>query len=45
MTAGLDPEMLRTLVREALADLLPEGPGVRLECGVAESPLGAPVAA
>jgi hypothetical protein len=27
MTAGLDPEMLRALVREALADLLPPAPG------------------
>jgi hypothetical protein len=27
MTAGLDPEMLRALVREALADLLPAGTG------------------
>ena len=27
MTAGLDPEMLRALVREALADLLPAQPG------------------
>ncbi len=27
MTAGLDPEMLRALVREALADLLPVDPG------------------
>ena len=27
MTAGLDPEMLRTLVREAVADLLPPAPG------------------
>ena len=27
MTAGLDPEMLRALVREALADLLPADPG------------------
>jgi hypothetical protein len=27
VTAGLDPEMLRALVREALADLLPPAPG------------------
>jgi hypothetical protein len=27
MSAGLDPEMLRALVREALADLLPPAPG------------------
>ena len=27
MTAGLDPEMLRALVREAVADLLPPAPG------------------
>lgn len=27
MSAGLDPEMLRALVREALADLLPPRPG------------------
>jgi hypothetical protein len=39
VTAGLDPEMLRALVREALADLLPPAPG---QAGPPAGPVPAP---
>lgn len=38
MTAGLDPEMLRALVREALADLLPPGTGAAGSASGASAP-------
>ncbi len=44
MTAGLDPEMLRALVREALADLLPAGPGAVGPAAPEPGPAGAPPA-
>jgi hypothetical protein len=44
MTAGLDPEMLRALVREALADLLPEGPGAVSPAAAEPGSAGAPSA-
>jgi hypothetical protein len=44
MTAGLDPEMLRALVREALADLLPEGPGAVGPAAAEPGSAGAPSA-
>ena len=41
MTAGPDPEMLRALVREALADLLPPAPGqAGPAAGLAPAPPG-----
>jgi hypothetical protein len=42
MTAGLDPEMLRTLVREALADLLPPGTGAAGPASGASPPAAPP---
>jgi hypothetical protein len=42
MTAGLDPEMLRALVREALADLLPPGPGAAGPASGASAPAAPP---
>jgi hypothetical protein len=42
MTAGLDPEMLRVLVREALADLLPAEPGAAGPAPAQPSPGGLP---
>ena len=38
MTAGLDPETLRALVREALADLLPAAHGCRWSCAGSAGP-------
>jgi hypothetical protein len=45
MTAGLDPEMLRALVREALADLLPPGPGAAGPASGASAPAAPPAPA
>lgn len=44
MTAGLDPEMLRVLVREALADLLPAETGAAGPASVQPAPAGSAVA-
>jgi hypothetical protein len=42
MTAGLDPEMLRALVREALGDLLPADPGAAGPGSGASAPAAPP---
>ena len=44
MTAGLDPEMLRVLVREALADLLPAETGAAGPVPAQPAPVGSPPA-
>ena len=44
MTAGLDPEMLRALVREALADLLPAETGAAGPPPAQPAPVGSPPA-
>jgi hypothetical protein len=44
MTAGLDPEMLRVLVREALADLLPAETGAAGPPPAQPAPVGSPPA-
>jgi hypothetical protein len=44
MTAGLDPEMLRVLVREALADLLPAQTGAAGPPPAQPAPVGSPPA-
>jgi hypothetical protein len=44
MTAGLDPETLRALVREALADLLPAETGAARPAPAQPVPAGPPVA-
>lgn len=44
MTAGLDPEMLRVLVREALADLLPAEKGAAGPVPAQPAPVGSPPA-
>ena len=44
MTAGLDPEMLRVLVREALADLLPAETGAAGPPPAQPHPVGSPPA-
>ncbi|MGH3068916.1 MAG: hypothetical protein ACRDMI_10070 [Streptosporangiaceae bacterium] len=44
MTAGLDPEMLRALVREALADLLPAETGAAGPAPAEPAPASAPAA-